>query len=226
MMQHNMVLGANSDLVRPLLEQWAGAGDSFALYSRSADSLEDLAHALKAAGASSVSCEALDLAQSLPIVPENERSCRLVLAQATMDESNPDHLMQLNFHQQMLMLEQCAQDDRVEQIVVFGSVAGDRPREFNYLYGSSKAALAAYCEGWQRKYPDRHLLLVKPGPIATKMTSDRDQGALWSTPDVVARDVRSALAASKRVVYSPGYWRLIMWILRAIPEYLFRKINV
>jgi len=114
-------------------------------------------------------------------------------------------------------------------LVGISSVAGDRGRAKNYLYGSSKAAFTAYLSGLRnRLYPKGvHVLTVKPGFVHTQMTAHLDlPPLLTSTPQRVARDVVSAVKKRKNLIYTPWYWRYIMLAIKLIPEWLFKRLSI
>jgi decaprenylphospho-beta-D-erythro-pentofuranosid-2-ulose 2-reductase len=112
-------------------------------------------------------------------------------------------------------------------ISVLSSVAGDRGRAGNKTYGASKAGLTAYLEGLRGALHDAGVLVqtVKPGPTRTPMTVDyKGPAALLAAPGTVARDIVRGLEKRRTTVYTPGRWRLIMGIIRALPEFLARKV--
>lgn len=113
-------------------------------------------------------------------------------------------------------------------LAVISSVAGDRGRKSNYVYGSAKAALSAYLQGLRNRYSDSriHVMTIKPGLIDSPMTAHLEKGALWSTPERVARDVTTALRKRRDIVYTPSYWRLVMLIIKLIPEWLFKRLSL
>ena len=113
-------------------------------------------------------------------------------------------------------------------LVVLGSVAGDRGRRSNYIYGAAKAGLATLVEGISHRFRDTgpRAVLVKPGPTDTPMTAGLIKGGpLLATPEAVAAVVRKAADRGGPVVYAPAYWRLIMLIIRMIPATIFNKMN-
>lgn len=105
------------------------------------------------------------------------------------------------------------------------SVAGDRGRQENYAYGASKAGFSAFLSGLrQRLYPRGvHVVTVKPGPVYTPMTSRRPQTRLTAPAGPVAARILRGIERGEDVVYAPRYWRAIMWIVRAIPERVFKR---
>jgi decaprenylphospho-beta-D-erythro-pentofuranosid-2-ulose 2-reductase len=112
-------------------------------------------------------------------------------------------------------------------LVVITSVAGERARRSNYVYGSSKGAVSLFLQGLRSHlHPARiRVVTVKPGLIDTPMTEEFKKGFLWSTAPRVAADLVNALEGSKDVVYTPWFWRWIMLAVRMIPERLFKRLS-
>ena len=114
-------------------------------------------------------------------------------------------------------------------IIGISSVAGDRGRASNYIYGSSKSAFSAYLSGLRNEmYPyNVNVITVKPGFIKSKMTKNINfNKLLTSTPDVVAKDVFIAWKKKKCILYTPWYWKYILIVIRLIPEKIFQKLNL
>ncbi|MCT8286423.1 SDR family oxidoreductase [Xanthomonas translucens pv. translucens] len=113
-------------------------------------------------------------------------------------------------------------------LAVISSVAGDRGRASNYLYGSAKAAVSAYLSGLgQRLRPDGiNVLTIKPGFVDTPMTAAFKKGALWAKPDQIAQGIVRAVDRRRAVAYLPGFWWAIMFIITSIPEFVFRRIKL
>lgn len=113
-------------------------------------------------------------------------------------------------------------------LAVISSVAGDRGRASNYLYGSAKAAVTAFLSGLgQRLRPGNiNVLTIKPGFVDTPMTSGFKKGALWAKPDAIAKGIISAIDKRKAVVYLPWFWWGIMTAIKCVPEAVFRRIKL
>lgn len=114
-------------------------------------------------------------------------------------------------------------------IVGVGSVAGDRGRKSNYIYGASKGALEIYFSGLRNRLTSSgvHVLLVKPGFVDTKMTKNIDlPPLLTSRPDEIALDIYKAQQNGKNTIYSKWFWQFIMFIIKYIPENIFKKTNI
>ena len=118
-------------------------------------------------------------------------------------------------------------------VAVIGSVAGDRGRKSNYVYGAAKGLVARYMQGLQhrlalQKSPVR-AVLIKPGPTDTPMTAHLKTGtgrASMAAPEEVARCIVRGIDRGRAVVYAPGKWALIMLIVRCLPDFVFRRINL
>jgi short-subunit dehydrogenase len=113
-------------------------------------------------------------------------------------------------------------------ICALSSVAGDRGRQSNYLYGSAKGGLTTYLQGLRNRLYHRgvHVITVKPGFVDTRMVFGERKLPLVAAPEAVARDIYRAVMSRKNVVYVPGFWRFIMLMVCAIPEGLFKKLRM
>ena len=114
-------------------------------------------------------------------------------------------------------------------LAVIGSVAGDRGRKSNYVYGAAKGLVERYLEGLQHRFAGTGVkaVLIKPGPTDTPMTAHlKQQGARLAPVDAVARAIVDAIARGQRVVYVPGKWRLIMLVIRHLPAFVFNKLDI
>ena len=112
-------------------------------------------------------------------------------------------------------------------ICVFSSVAGDRPRRSNYLYGAAKAGLSAFLDGLEQAYAGRgvRVICVRPGFVRTEMTAGLPAPPFAGEPAAVARTVAAALDAPRPVVYAPPVWRWIMLVVRALPRFALRRLR-
>ena len=114
-------------------------------------------------------------------------------------------------------------------LAIIGSVAGDRGRKANYVYGSAKGLLARYAEGLQHRFAGSGVavVLVKPGPTDTPMAAThRARGRKLAPVDAVARDTIRGIAARRPVVYTPARWALIMTIVRHLPRFVFNRLDI
>ena len=113
-------------------------------------------------------------------------------------------------------------------LAVITSVAGDRGRRSNYVYGSAKRSVSTFLEGLRARYRDHgvHVVDIRPGPVDSPMTAHMEKGLLWTTPSAVAGRIVRAIDGKRSVAYVPRYWRWIMAIIRMIPERIFEKLNL
>lgn len=114
-------------------------------------------------------------------------------------------------------------------LAIIGSVAGDRGRKANYVYGAAKGLVARYAEGLQHRFAGTGVgvVLIKPGPTDTPMTEVYRQRGLKLAPAAsVARDIVRGIAARRPVVYTPGRWALIMLVVRHLPRFVFNRLDI
>lgn len=113
-------------------------------------------------------------------------------------------------------------------IVGVSSVAGDRGRQSNYIYGSSKAAMSTYLQGLRNRlyHAGVHVMTVKPGFVDSPMTSHLKKGLLMVSPQVFAKGLKKAVRQKKNQVYIPWFWQWIMFIIKSIPEQVFKKLKM
>ena len=122
-------------------------------------------------------------------------------------------------------LEQAGQG----KLVLIGSVAGDRGRKSNYVYGAAKGLVTRYAQGLQHRFAGSRIqvVLVKPGPTDTPMTAHlKSSGAKLASVEQVAGNIVSGVARGKAVIYAPAKWKLIMMIIRHLPDFIFNKLDI
>ena len=114
-------------------------------------------------------------------------------------------------------------------LVLLGSVAGDRGRKSNYVYGSAKGLVTRYAQGLQHRFAGTgvKVVLVKPGPTDTPMTAHlKAQGAKLTPVEEIARNIVEGVKRGQPVVYTPPKWKLIMLIIQHLPNFIFHKLNI
>jgi short-subunit dehydrogenase len=111
---------------------------------------------------------------------------------------------------------------------VISSVSGDRGRQSNYIYATAKGALTIFLQGLRNRLQSANVcvLTIKPGFVDTPMTANFKKGALWAKPEAIARGIERAIENRKNTVYLPGFWWLIMMIIRHIPEPIFKRMKL
>lgn len=112
-------------------------------------------------------------------------------------------------------------------ITVVSSVAGDRGRRNNYVYGAAKAAVSIFLQGLRSRLYESGVTVVtvKPGFVDTPMTASLRKGILFTPASVVGAGIYKAMIRKKEVVYLPWFWRLIMLVIKSIPEPIFKRLS-
>lgn len=128
----------------------------------------------------------------------------------------------------MSLLANVLERQKSGTLCVISSVAGERGRKSNYVYGAAKAGVTVFLQGLRNRLSQSgvHVLTVKPGFIITPMTREFNKNFLWVEPGVVANDIYQAIQRNKDVLYTPWFWRWIMLIIKLIPEHIFKKMNL
>lgn len=113
-------------------------------------------------------------------------------------------------------------------LAVISSVAGDRGRQSNYIYGAAKGAVTVFLQGLRNRLAKQgvSVITIKPGMVNTPMTAHMRKGPLFASPKKVGHGIYTAILKHKEVAYVPGYWRYVMWIIKSIPEPIFKKMNI
>lgn len=242
---HVLILGAGSGIAQATARLYATEGAVIGLAGRDTARLGVIADDLKARGAARVEIFTCDFLVAAPAVSLAEMSRTLggldhvILAYGVLgDQAQAEHdlaaaqtIIDVNFGSAagwVLAAADVLQQQGKGSLVVLGSVAGDRGRRSNYIYGAAKAGLAVLVQGVSHRFAGRgpRAVLIKPGPTDTAMTAGMKKGGpLWATPEAVAAIVRKAADHGGPVVYAPGRWWLIMAIIRNIPAVVFNKMN-
>jgi radical SAM superfamily enzyme YgiQ (UPF0313 family)/short-subunit dehydrogenase len=232
-----LILGANSDIGLAIARQFAAhEGSNLILASRDVTALEAKAADIRSRFGVDVDVaffEATDTAshhdfyQNLPRRPDGA-----VLAFGLLENSDPLRLIEVNLTGAASILEVVAGDFEARRqgfLIGLSSVAGERGRKSNYAYGAAKAGLTAYLSGLRHRLfaSGVRVLTVSPGFVRSKMTAHlKFPKALTATPEHVARDVHAAWRSGKDAIYTKAVWRPIMWIIRNLPESLFKRTNL
>ena len=245
-----LVAGAGSALARALAEGLAGRGHGLVLAARDAAEAGRTAADLRlrfGVPTSALAFDARDALATAALVARADAAlpgglAGVVLAFAAMPEQELVErdgtaglaMTDVNVRSTMALLESAAallETRPGSFLCAFSSVAGDRGRRKNYAYGATKAALSTAMEGLSARLAPKGVtvLCVKPGPTDSPMTwglVPSTSPLLLARPETVARDVLSALARNRSVVYTPWFWRPIMAVLRALPATIFRRLPI
>ncbi len=226
-----IVFGATSGIAQEVLRLWAERGDELYLVARNEARLSAVAQDLLARGAGAVRTAAADLNDASTherlFADAGPFDTVLVAHGILGDERDVDLVVRTNLCSPASLLTAAAERARPgARLAAIGSVAGDRGRATNGLYGASKAGLEAFLSALRQRMFRRgvRVITVKPGFVDTAMTAHLRKSPLFATPARAARAIVRAVDRGKPVAYVPGFWRLIMALVRAIPETLFRRL--
>ena len=113
-------------------------------------------------------------------------------------------------------------------IAVITSVAGDRGRQSNYIYGAAKGGLNIFLQGLRNRLfkAGVSVVTVKPGFVDTPMTASIKKGPLFANPEAVGKSIHAAMKKGQSVLYTPSFWRFIMLIIRHVPEPIFKRLKL
>ncbi|SEJ23264.1 hypothetical protein SAMN05421762_0662 [Pseudooceanicola nitratireducens] len=236
------ILGARSDIAMACAHAFAAAGDDLTLCARQSETLAEAAQDLELRHGGSVTLRELDVLDVDPQAFADDGDlpdvviCAVgVLGDQLLDQDNAAAIrsvLRANFEAPAALLSAyaTAMEDRGSGVIVgISSVAGDRGRATNYVYGSAKAGFTAFLSGMRNRLAKTgvHVITVKPGFVDTRMTEDMDlPGALTAQPAEVGAAVLKAVERRQDVIYVRGVWRLIMGLIRLIPERIFKKLSL
>ena len=241
-----LILGATSAIAHETARIFAAEGATLALAARNPDKLRAAADDLRARGAEAVHeipFDALDPATHQSAIDAASGAmggidaalvAYGVLPPADVVHTDPDAAVEsfeVNATSTISVMTRLA--NMMEQqghgtLAVISSVAGDRGRPSNYVYGAAKAAVTAFASGLRARLHGTgvEVVTIKPGPVDTPMiVGVHPPGPLSAPPEAVGARIRKAMGAGEGVVYTPGYWRPVMAAVRAIPDRLFKRLD-
>jgi decaprenylphospho-beta-D-erythro-pentofuranosid-2-ulose 2-reductase len=241
-----MIIGATSAIAHETAKCFAKDGAEFFLVARSPQKLADISNDLKVRGAQRIETYVLD-------VTELERHQEMIetaimtldgldmvlIAHGTLGDqqkcqrSVSETLKEFSTNCTSVISLLTILADYFEQqkrgcIAVISSVAGDRGRQSNYVYGAAKGALSIFLQGLRNRLSKSGVAVVtvKPGLIDTPMTAAVKKGLLAASAKGVGEGIYHAMKSRKEVVYLPWFWRPIMLIIRTIPEPVFKRLSM
>lgn len=239
-----LIVGATSAIAAEVGRLYAGQGSALVLAGRNPVRLAAVGDDLRLRGAATVATEVLDLldydahapfvrrafaggldvALVAPGVLPDQRRCEV-------DPGEAVRALKLNLVATVALVSLLAnefQERRSGTLAVISSVAGDRGRQSNYVYGAAKAGLTAFLQGLrQRLHPAGvRVVTLKPGYVDTPMTAHLPGNPLASSPRRAARAIHRAIEAGRDVAYIPWFWRPVMALIKALPEPLFKRLRL
>lgn len=243
-MSYVLIVGAKSDIAKETARVYAKNGYNLYLAARNSDELKEFKNDLEVRSHVKVQTLELDLVafdthEEFYSSLEEKPLGVIVVAgymteqhKAEQEWSESLNTINVNYTGTVSLLNIVANDFEKERrgfIIGVSSVAGDRGRKTNYIYGSTKAAFSAYLSGLRNRLYESGIsvLTVKPGFVNTKMTEELElPQKLTAEPNEVAEDIFKAQQAGKNILYTKWIWRYIMLIIKHIPEFIFKKLSI
>jgi len=249
MAENHVVVGATSGIASAICKELAGQGANLILLGRNADELEKMSADLQIryeVDVHIVEFQATefrlhaDVARRCHDLADGDLTAVYIchgnlIAQQESQESSDLMLssLEVNMTSFVTICEPFAEILETQgygRLIGISSVAGDRGRQSNYIYGAAKAGVTAYLSGLRNRlfHKGVHVMTVKPGFVATKMTAGLldPKSPMVATPEKVARDIVRASKRRKNILYTPRRWCLIMTIIESIPEFIFKRMKM
>lgn len=241
-----VIFGATSAIAEEIAKCYSSRADNIILLARDVNKLELIASDLKVRGAKTVNSiyfSALDYHSHQEIISKIltmvDKIDVCVIAYGSLPDQavcqvNVDVAMNeiaVNGTSVLSLLTHLAtqfEEQGCGSLVIISSVAGDRGRQSNYVYGAAKGMVSIFLQGLSQRLSKRgvHVLDVKPGFVDTPMTASFKKGLLWSKAAKVAQIIVKRIDRRSTLQYVPGFWAIIMLIIKMIPQRIFNKIKL
>lgn len=245
-MQHILIIGATSAIAEATARLYAQRSDKLYLLARNQERLSTIAEDLKLRGATSVDYSTLDVNDferheslintafealgkvdavliahgTLPDQKACEKDFNI-----TLGELNTNAISTISL---LTHIANKLEAQKSGTIAVITSVAGDRGRQSNYVYGAAKGMVSILLQGLRNRLHKEgvNVLDIKPGFVDTPMTTEFRKGWLWAKPEKIATGIVDGIDKGKIVTYLPWFWNYIMLIIKSIPEAIFKKLSL
>ncbi|SHM17402.1 SDR family NAD(P)-dependent oxidoreductase [Chryseobacterium polytrichastri] len=240
-----IVLGSTSEVAQAFVEKALQEGEKYEriyLFTSSKETTERFARHIDVMFLQQSEIIELDLTKEIDYTQFDHVNSNVLFCatgylgegteEALFDNKNTERIININYSKLVPVMNYFAhkfENRRSGTIIGLSSVAGDRGRQSNFIYGSAKAAFTAYLSGLRNYLFDKkiHVMTVKPGFMATKMTEGLPLNPkLTATPKQAAACIYKAFKKQKNVVYVLPIWGIIMMVIRNIPEFIFKKLKL
>ena len=245
-MQHILIIGATSVIAEATARIFAQRGDRLYLLARNQERLSSLVEDLKIRGAASVGYSRLDvdnfdahedaIATAFTALGKIDAA---LIAHGTLPDQQACETdvkavlaaLNTNAISTVSLLTHLAKKLKRQQsgtIAVITSVAGERGRQSNYVYGAAKGMVSVFLQGLRNALHRSGVTVldIKPGCVDTPMTDGCKKGVLWAKPETIAVGIVKALDTKKSVTYLPWFWKYLMLIIKSIPESMFKRLDL
>ena len=240
-----LVIGATSFIAEHCARIWADRGDALYLVARNKERLNTISADLRIRGAvhtdtfytdlnnmgnhaaildaAETSLDGIDTVLIAHGTLSNQKSCEKSVEE-TLEEIKTNALSTISL---LTIIANRFEARQSGAIAVISSVAGDRGRASNYLYGSAKAMVTTFTSGLRQRLNKSNVAVItlKPGFVDTPMTAEFKKGLLWAKPAAVAAKIVKAIDARKCEVYVPSFWWFVLTVINIIPTNLFKRIS-
>lgn len=240
-----IILGSNSEVAQAFVEKALASGEKYPLIyllTSNVENAERFAKHIEVKFLQPSKIIELDITKKVKFTDLDEVDSDLLFCatgylgkgteEGLYDEINTKKIIDINYAKLVPVINYFAQkmeSKRRGTIIALSSVAGDRGRQSNFIYGSSKAAFTAYLSGLRNFLSSKkvHVMTVKPGFMETKMTEGLPLNPkLTASPEQAATHIYKAYKKERNIVYVLPIWELIMLIIRNIPEFIFKKLKL
>jgi decaprenylphospho-beta-D-erythro-pentofuranosid-2-ulose 2-reductase len=241
-----LILGATSTIAENCARLWASRGEEIFLVGRNAEKLGRISNDLIIRGAQNIGTFMLDLDNydGYPTMFNTAKSHLgyfdiVLIAHGSLSEQKKcEHDISLTMQEirtnalsviaLLTIIANYFEIQKSGKIVVISSVAGDRGRASNYVYGSAKAMVTTFTSGLRQRLHQSNVsvITIKPGIVDSAMTAKMEKKWYWSRPDIVAQNILRAVDTSQHEIYVPSIWRIIMQIIKLLPSSIFIKIKI
>lgn len=246
-MKKILVIGATSAIAQATARLWATQGHRLYLIGRDEARLQTIAGDLKIRGATTVALATLDVndfARHGAVLDAATAALEgldiVLIAHGTLGDQSASEadfsvaLQELNTNaiSVISLLTHLANRFEIQRqgtIAVISSVAGDRGRQSNYVYGTAKGAVTVFLQGMRNRLHRSgvQVLTIKPGFVDTPMTAGIDKrGPLWARPEAIGQAILRGIEQRRDVIYAPWFWRWILAVIRLIPERYFKRLRL
>lgn len=245
-MKKILIIGATSTIAQHVAKIYAAQKACLCLAGRDEKKLRIVADDLAARGAQAVhvlTVELIDPATHVDMIKQAENFLQgfdgVLIAYGSLPDQHACEAdsgltlkeLNTNFISVVALLTQLANSMEKRGsgvLAVISSVAGDRGRQSNYIYGAAKGGLSIFLQGLRNRLASKgvQVLTIKPGFVDTPMTANFKKGVLWVSAETIARGIVKAMNKKRDIVYLPWFWWGIMLIIRSIPERIFKRMKL
>jgi len=241
-----LIIGANSAMAKEVAKLYAIENANFFLVARNFSKLEIIQQDLLVRGANTVhisSFDANDFESHQAMINQSFATLGKVdiflIAYGSLPDQNSCEtnvekaIVEINTNAVSVISLLTLAAPKMEQqmtgnITVITSVAGDRGRQSNYIYGAAKSMLSTFLQGLAQKLSKSgiHVLDIKPGFVDTPMTTEFDKSIVWAKPSKIAQIIKKRITLKSTFSYAPNFWFAIMTIIKFIPQSIFNKLKL